>query len=64
MKLDRNDLDNALHEIMQMVLVALDELMRRDDDPEFFQMPAPTSEMLSFSIFDIHKRVAELKAAL
>ncbi len=66
MKLDRDDLDTALHG-KQMVLVALgavDELMKGRYRPEFFQMPAPNSEMLCFSIYDLHKRVAELNCAL
>ena len=36
---DKNDIDNALHEIHQMVLVALEAvaaLVRLDDDPVFF----------------------------
>jgi hypothetical protein len=65
--MDKNDLDNALHEIRQMVLVALEateDLRRRDAEPALFQLPAEDSEMLSFSLYDLHKRVVELKDGL
>jgi hypothetical protein len=64
---EMNDIDNALHEISQMVLVALDatdDLQRSDDDPQFFQMRSANAEMLTFALHDLHKRVHEFKEAL
>jgi hypothetical protein len=49
------------HEIEQMVLVAVgaqEGLMGSDTAPGFFQMPAQDSELLSFSVFDLLKRVS------
>jgi hypothetical protein len=65
--MDVNDIDNALHEIRQMALVALgatEGLLRSDTDPAFFQLPAEDSEMLAFSVIDILKRVEDLKNGL
>jgi hypothetical protein len=65
--MDFNDLDNALHEIEQMVLVAVnahESLMASDSDPGFFQIPEGESELLSFSVYDLLKRVRALKADL
>jgi hypothetical protein len=63
--MDRNAIDNALHEIGQMIRVSLsasDGLMGSDTSPGFSS--CHDAELLLFSIFDIEKRVAELKAAL
>jgi hypothetical protein len=65
--MDINDLDNALHEIEQMVLVAVGahESMRCSDSaPGFFQIPEEESELLSFSVYDLLKRVKALRADL
>jgi hypothetical protein len=65
--MDINDLDNALHEIEQMVLVAVgahESLMASDSAPGFFQIPEEESELLSFSVYDLLKRVRALKAEL
>ncbi|MET4794686.1 hypothetical protein ABIF64_006864 [Bradyrhizobium japonicum] len=64
--MDANDIDNALHEIRQMVLVAIGahESLLGDPDPEVFSMPRRDAEMLSFSIFDVLKRVEDLKEKL
>ncbi|MCP1747204.1 hypothetical protein ABIF65_009127 [Bradyrhizobium japonicum] len=65
--MDVNDIDNALHEIRQMVLVAIgahESLLGGDPDPEVFSMPRRDAEMLSFSIFDVLKRVEDLKEKL
>ena len=65
--MDINDLDNALHEIAQMVLVAVnahDTLMASDSAPGFFQIPEKESELLSFSVYDLLKRVKALRAEL
>jgi hypothetical protein len=65
--MDRNDIDFALHEIEQMVLVAVgaqENLYRSEAAPEFFQMPAADCEMLSFAVFDVLKRVEALRAAM
>jgi hypothetical protein len=43
---------------------AQENLYRSDTAPEFFQMPAADSEMLSFSIFDVLKRVEGLRTAM
>jgi hypothetical protein len=51
--IDINDIDGALHEIRQMVWLP----------STLFQLPAANSEMLSFCLCDLHKRVGELKAA-
>jgi hypothetical protein len=65
--MDKNDIDLTLHEIEQMVLVALgahESLVSSDTAPGFSQMPAADSEMLSFSLFDLQKRVEALRAAI
>ena len=64
---DKNDIDNALHEIRQMVLIAINaglELRRSDADPAFFQLLAEDSEMLSFALYDLRDRVDRLKDGL
>ena len=65
--MDRDDIDQALHEISMMVSVALgavETLQATDTAPRVFQMPDEAGELLSFSVFDIDKRVKALKAAL
>jgi hypothetical protein len=65
--MDMNDVDNSLHKIEQMVLVAVnahESLMGSDSAPGFFQMPAEDSELLSFSVYDLLKRVRALRAEL
>ena len=60
-------IDNALHEIKQMVLVAIgaaENLTATDAEPRFFHLSKADTDLLSFSIFDIQRRVAELKAGL
>ena len=62
-----NDIDHALHEIRQMVLVATgatEDLRRSDADSRFFQLPAEYFEMLSFCLHDLHKRIDKLKDGL
>ena len=44
--MDMDEIDGSLHEIQQMVLVAIgaqESLMRSDTAPGFFQMPARDS---------------------
>ena len=65
--MDKDEIDNALHEIRQMCLVAYgatDSLVRSDTDPGFFELPAADAEMLCFSISDLLKRVETLKGVL
>ena len=65
--MDMDAIDLALHEISMMVSVALgaaETLQATDTAPRFFQMPDEAGELLSFSVFDIDKRVKALKAAL
>jgi hypothetical protein len=54
---------SSLHQIEQMALVAVkvhESLTGSDTAPGFFQMPAEDSELLSFSIYDLLKRVRAL----
>lgn len=65
--MDINDIDLALHEIEQMVLVAInaDEgCVGSDTASGFFQLPAQDAELLCFSLFDIQKRVRALREEL
>jgi hypothetical protein len=65
--MDIDEIDLTLHEIEQMTLVAInahESLVGSDTAPGFFQMPAQDSELLSFSVFDILKRVRALRAEL
>jgi hypothetical protein len=65
--MDMNDVDGSLHEIEQMVLVAVnahESLLGSDTAPGFFQMPAEDSNLLSFSVYDLLKRVRALRAEL
>jgi hypothetical protein len=50
-----------------MVLVAMgatEDLRRSDAEPAFFQLAAEDSEMLSFCLYDLHKRIDKLKDGL
>jgi hypothetical protein len=41
--MDKNEIDNAAHEIQQMIAVlhrSIESLLRSGKDPEFFQLPA------------------------
>jgi hypothetical protein len=62
-----NDVDGSLHEIEQMVLIAVgahESMMGSDTAPGFFQMPEEDAELLSFSVYDLLKRVRALRAEL
>jgi hypothetical protein len=69
---DMNDIDNALHEIKQMALVAIgaaEGLKSDNPDPSpdalrVFHLSEAETDLLAFAIFDILKRVGELKAGL
>jgi len=64
--MDMNVVDGSLHEIEQMVLVAVNahESLSGSDSIGFFQMPAEDAELLSFSVYDLLKRVRALRAEL
>jgi len=65
--MDKDAIDGALHEISMMVSVllgAVETLQATDTTPRVFQMPDEAGELLSFSAFDIDKRVKARKAAL
>jgi hypothetical protein len=50
--MDKNEIENALHEISMMVSVALgavETLQATDTTPRVFQMPDEAGELLSFS---------------
>jgi hypothetical protein len=63
--MDLNDIDIALHEIKQMVSVAVgaaENLTAGDTEPRVFHLSEADTDLLSFSIFEIQRRVAKLKA--
>jgi hypothetical protein len=71
--MDINNIDNALHEIKLMALVAIgaaenltsDNTEPSSDEPRVFHLSErDTDLLLSFSIFDILRRVGELKDGL
>jgi hypothetical protein len=68
--MDMNDVDIALHEIQQMVLVSIGaaENLKSEPastaEPRVFLLSEEDTNMLSFSIFDIQRRVAKLRAGL
>src|SRR3981189_1080300 len=65
--IDKNDINEALHEISMMVsfvLYAVEPLQATDTTPRIFQMPDEAGEMLCFGVFDIDQRVKALRAAL
>jgi hypothetical protein len=65
--MDMDEVDGSLHEIEQMVLVAVnahESLTGSDTAPGFFQLPAEDSELLSFSVYDLLKRVRALRAEM
>jgi hypothetical protein len=65
--MDKNAIDLALHEIQQMVLVAIDAaetLSGSDTDPDICQISYEKHNLLDFSLFDLDKRVKALRGAL
>lgn len=65
--MDMNDVDGTLNEIEQMALVAVnahESLTGSDTAPGFFQMPAEDSELLSFSVYDLLRRIRSLRAEM
>jgi hypothetical protein len=63
--MDKDDIDHALHGIRIMVQVATDAVLAMEEskaEPGFFRLPEPDSQTLRFSLFDVLKRVDELKA--
>jgi hypothetical protein len=55
----------TLNEIEQMASVGAHEsFLGSATAPGFFQMPKEDSDLLSFSVYDILKRIRELRAAL
>jgi hypothetical protein len=62
--MDKDDIDHALHGIRIMMQVAIDAMLTMEKskaDPRFCCPPEPDSETLRFSLFDVLKRVDELK---
>jgi hypothetical protein len=65
--MDLDAIDGALHEISMMVsvlLTAAESLMGSDATPDVYEMPRDAGELLSFSAFDIDKRVNALRDAV
>ena len=65
--MDRNDIDNALHEISMMaevLLAAVVELQAPETNPKVFEVSRRDGEMISFAAFDIDKRVSTLREGL
>lgn len=65
--MDKNAVDLALHEILQMVSVAIgaaEELTGSDADPDMCELSYQKHNLLDFSLFDIEKRVKALRAGL
>lgn len=65
--MNMDEIDGALHEISMMVSVLLgakESLRATGTTPRVFQMPDEAGELLCFSIYDIDKRVKDLKAGL
>ena len=65
--MDKNAIDLALHEIQQMLSVAIDAaeiLSGSDTDPDICQMSMDKHNLLDFSLFDLDKRVKALRAGL
>ena len=64
---DINEIDLALHDIQQMVSVAInaaETLSGGEADPDICQMPYDKHNLLDFSLFDIEKRVKALRDGL
>ena len=60
--MDKNAIGIAIHEIKQMVLVAIVAAETASDtDPRYFRLSESDTDLLSFSIFDIQERVTKLK---
>ncbi|MBR1145070.1 hypothetical protein [Bradyrhizobium sp. AUGA SZCCT0431] len=58
------DIDFAVHDIEQMVEVALrssGSMLRAEHDKQKFEMPAQDAQLLDFSLNDIAKRVKALR---
>lgn len=63
--MDTNAIDLALHEIEQMVSVAIDAAGNLNgSDDGISQMPYAKHNLLDFSLFDIEKRLKALRAGL
>ena len=65
--MDINEIDLVLHEIQQMVSVAIsaaEGLGGNEADEDVFQMPAASANLLDFSLFDIDKRLKALREGL
>jgi hypothetical protein len=69
--MDREEIDQALHEIQQMVEVSIraaERLQGVEEDVEegarVSQMPRADHELLDFSLFDLAKRLKEARAML
>ena len=58
--MDREEIDQALHEIQQMVEVSIraaERLQGVEEDERVSQMPRADHELLDFSLFDLARRV-------
>jgi hypothetical protein len=65
--MDKGDIDYALHGIRMMMQVAVDAVItieKSNTEPGFFRLTEPDYNALHFSLFDIEKRVGELKDEL
>ena len=64
---DLNEIDCALHQIRQMVLVGItasESLVGSESREGFFELPSEDSEMIAFALWNILDRVEALKAGL
>ncbi len=61
-----DEVDLNLADIQQMVEVGIraTQDLRRGNDPSYYRLPAGDSEMLTFSLFDLRRRVENLRAWL
>lgn len=65
--MDREAIDQALHEIQQMVEVSIraaERLLGVEEDEQVSQMPRADHELLDFSLFDLARRVKASRAML
>jgi hypothetical protein len=66
--MDHNDIDLALHDIEQMVLIAFDvtqdDLIRSDVEPDCYRLSEANGERLAFAMNDLVARVEKLRAGL
>ena len=63
--MDREEIDQALHEIQQMVEVSIraaERLQGVEEDERVSQMPRADHELLDFSLFDLARRVKASRA--